>query len=455
MGMSKEVVEFGSKGLTALKDEVKSLETAIADTQKANTKFSRQINDGTWERHSKRLATARKELVGIRVENERLQRLAQRQQLDSRYGRLAGGAMYFGQRFGGTLANAAQGAGSSLLGAVAGIGAPLAVGALAKRGFEGTAGAARLDMELTRLSRNVAHDLLPALNLLTDTIGRVNRARDATRAGRGTASDYAISYGARAAMLGAGFVGANFITRGALGRGVMSAGRLGGGYAMSGFNAARGGAQAFGSMGGFGSSSMGWAAPALGITAAGAYGASGTISQARSNKRVQGAMRGEWTPEQYDRISGFADRIRAISDPIQRQAALEKVMQRQAQAALEIRKRQEKRGGFGAFFGAEDRRLYESNATMAFAARGLLEEARGGKKFGRPGDDGSMLRVEGAGVRQASGDLYQELAEGFAQRGGISEQQQGESLYDKAANAVIDLRDSLLGPIEAFMRVFS
>lgn len=201
MAFTKEVVEFGWKGLSELKSEVKSTGEEMERMRKSNTKLTQSLSNGRFEKYGKQLRNVREELKGVRQEEERLQRLATKQRLQGTHGRFLGSALYYGQRLGG--------AGGMLHGAVSGIGSGLGaigvglgVGALAQRGLSGTATEARLGNAVDRLSRVVASDLAPMVEKLTNVIAGISESQMRIDSGKGTLGDKATAYGFKGAAYG-------------------------------------------------------------------------------------------------------------------------------------------------------------------------------------------------------------------------------------------------------------
>lgn len=427
--LSKEVIEFGQTGLKEIKAAVKDMKAEMTDTYKATEKLKTSMKDGTYARAARQYDNAKKALAGFRKEQEAiaknfqkgrdsitnaLQRNQIRTAYTQRYGRLGGAAamaaMDYGRPIGRGLALAGRGIGSlaqSGLGVAAGLGAGVSIGALANRGFQGTAAAAKLDHELTRLARSISSDILPVMTALSSVLSRITGARENVRAGKGGIGDYATTlgfYGLLGGGISVGGIAAtafakNQIVRAFPGASAAAASRFGTGAA-----AARGmGAAALGTAGRF--------AGPIGVAYAGYEG----IQYARHynpyenrfddpkmreqlEKRRQATDKRNWFQRNFPNVS-YAVGQSGGGPPGDRD------QNKQDSRSWGVRQSD-------AFFEFSNRNLPGGNPFY-----GAFHSTRGpgGKNEPKKVDDGMRI-VQGAGERRSSGDLYEELASGFAQK---------------------------------------
>ncbi len=432
MAFSKEVIEFGQKGLKELKTEVRDLKEEMTKTHKANDKLRQQLSDGTWEKHAKRLQSARTAMAGFRREQEALQRTASRTLLDSRYGRVGGAIAFHGGGVARGIGGAVSGIGGGLFGAAAAFGAPLALGAMANRGFQGTAAAARLDMEFTRLSRHVANELLPAITALTNFIARFSNSADKVRAGTATRGDYGNNLLRKSLYAGAAWTAVS-----AMGfRPASWAASMAANYGGQLFNAARAGipreAETLAVRGGSrGAGAMLGAIGGAGIPLLGAGYSQYSDYRALRKSRNQAGVSDADTASQQDLIN----EIRSLS-PAEQAKRLELESQGAKNAVGHYEGMRGRQSGFKRFVDKlmdqplmagfspnyvgsklgliDDPNKMQAGHLNALSRQRVIEAMKRGELPG--GNDATgMMMVAGAGERRGLTDVHQELAESIAQ----------------------------------------
>ncbi len=189
--LTSEVIEFKSTGGDSLVQQYEKLQAESLKLKVQTGQLQQQLKDGTFLKQANDIQKATAAVGKLREEQRKLWDDSRRQVMQQRYGQTLGGGLYAAQKYGGRAAEVGRALGGGALATVAGFAAPLGVAALANRGFSGTSHAANLDNEFTRLSRHVASDLIPAMDLLTKFVNRINRASDRIRAGNGGLLDHA------------------------------------------------------------------------------------------------------------------------------------------------------------------------------------------------------------------------------------------------------------------------
>lgn len=413
--LGREQVEFKAIGLKELIDQAKELENQTKATREANRKLNRSLADGSYVRAAKDYDKAARALREVRREQSLIAAQIRRDDLMRKYGRVGGLGAYYGgaamSRLGGA-GRALGGAGSSLLGGAAALGATVSVGALASRGFSGTAAAAKLDQSFERLSRSVATDLLPAMDALSNIISKISNARENVRAGKGTLGDHATSIASDALLYGGSALAIGklmgFSAGGMLGGAVGAAGRLGK-FALSGPGAM-----------------------VLGGAAAMYEGSKLGSQQDRLNALQSVGIKGgkrhyfeQFTDEEFGRVRGLVDEVRGISDPTARKKRIGE-LQDANRADIAGHDDLINRSALNPrwLMNYEGDQQKRSDLRLRKAALSRLKlEAEGGEAFTTKGSNNMML-VQGAGERRSSGELFEELSSATAKLIGT---QQGES----------------------------
>lgn len=431
---SKEVVEFQAKGLDVIQAETKAMEKAVDDLRKANRRLKQEMRDGSWEKQSRSYAAAQRELRQVRAETERLAKAQRMASLRGQYGRLGGTAAYYGGRMQ-QVAGGIGGGFSGMVGLAGSVGVPLGVGALASRGFSGTAAMSKLNMEIDRLSRHIATDLLPLLEGFSRNLSRINQARDATRAGRGTFGDRVLSSSLNVQNI-LGAFGANMLIRRT------------GGYAM---NAGR--------LANVGRAGFGFAARSPGPTAAiggGLYSINEGLTERSRERRMQELSERQsngnrirfaanFTPEEYQQVKGIISQAENIKDPDQRKRAIERYIETTRAKQEALGKRIDDKSIFGKMFNSSDEREQYNRLGLRLNAAQRMKLSPG--SIGEPT---GMKIVEGAGERRSGAALYEELASSVAQMSGNNSKgtTTADSVVD-ALNAVHSTLQSLLNPLQS------
>lgn len=406
---------------------MKSTGNAVDDLRKKNAALRKALTDGTWQREAKALSKARQELKLYGQEQERLQRQAQRQMFSQKYGRFGGAVAYGASRLkgaGGGVLNAASAGLGGLAGTAGMFGAALGAGALISRGFSGTSAAARLDMEIEKLSRTFAEKLMPVMNSLTNNISRINQATDRTRAGKGTFGDRAVSSLADPMNL-IGAYGAY--------RGVRA---IGGGSTATGAGRMFAGARAVGG-GPLLAATVGIDMMRRGFAIGGMTDRQNELSSVTVRRDGSKRFTNQMTGEEWAKAKDITDEYGKLKDPGERAAFLKRQKEFE-QRRLKRFERETKwtwaptnltdvgnnvRGFFGAW-GGDTEEVKDTRRTRMRA----VDRLAAGET---PNGIGSnMMQVLGAGERRGMTDLHQELAEQIAQKMGGATDGQGSTLDD-------------------------
>lgn len=407
VGFSKEYIEFAfnKASLKDLKTEVESTEGNIKRLQKSNAQLVKDLNSGGFTRYAAKLREAKKELIAVRMEEEKLQRLATRQRLTGQYGRLGGNVAYWGQRAMAAGRPALGEGARAALGFAGTVGAPLAAGAMISRGLSGTAAAARLDMEFEKLSRTIANLALPAVTGFTNFMNRVNNARDKANGG-GELTNKERAFAALTSKEGiyggAALAAASYMGYRPLAHIMTSAGNAGR-FAIAN-PLMTGGALAM----------------ARGLQI---YNQDDRISALRNKDATK------FTQGEFDQVGGLVQQFKYQKEGERAEwvkralAANRRILDRHD----ELFNNPSKPGNFiagmwGNTFGDSQERRNELLLKRRALER-LQSEAAGGKMFsdGSSIDRGDgfnplQMMVQGAGEKRASSDLHQELAEQIAQK---------------------------------------
>lgn len=448
---TREIVEFSSHGLDQLEAEVKSTGNAVEDLRKKNAALRKALTDGTWQREAKALTRARGELKLYANEQQRLQNIAKRQAFDQRFGRF-GGVAYHASRMrgaaGSSLGMASAGF-SGMIGTAGMFGAALGAGALISRGFSGTSAAARLDMEIEKLSRTVAEKLLPVMSALTNNISRINQASDRTRAGTATFGDRVMDAATDPVNLIGAYLGYKGLQR------------FGGGTARAGIGRIAGGFAA----GTAGRAVMMNPATALFAGSAWMFGqgfASHSYEQRydQLSKRTYGRdgkakFHSPLTGEEQQRFEYLIRNYAAAGDQGKdylRQRR-EYASERLAEVEKKIADHRPSRSIYNPMkvfrgFGNAATGGWEDERQKWMMERNVIDRLRAGEQLNAGGGMNSlMLQVQGAGERRGLTDLHQELAEQIAQKIGVK-QGEGDTLVDRIVNSInvlVNIGNSLLG----------
>lgn len=405
----KEVVEFGQTGLKEILAMAKDLETQAKSTTKATEKLNKAIGSGAYTKAISQYKQAQKALEGVRKEQEKVTVAFKKHQQVQQYGRFGAFAVRNAGAIGAGFGAAGRGIGrfaSSGLGVAASLGAPLAIGALANRGFQGTAAAAQLEAQFTRLSRTVANDLIPVIMGISKITGKIANARENVQAGRGSTGDYATS----AMLWGGGALGALKVAS----------------Y-FGGFSASGAAGQAVGYAGRTLLGAARFAVSAPGPVAAMTLGAysmyrgyelgnqedrlNDLTSRKSRNGRV--AYDNQFTRDEYGKVKNLNEGALTIQDPEKRLSYIQRELKRTETKYNELDEKTNRswynpRLYTSALFGSDPDKLQDLRLRKISLER-MGNAAKGGEAFTDP--DASINRiVEGAGERRSSGDLYEELA---------------------------------------------
>lgn len=450
--LSKEVVEFGQTGLKELKDGVKDMKSEMTNVYNATEKLKRSMASGSYSRAVTQYEKATKALAAFRKEQDQVAKNFQRDRLRqsyvNSYGRAGGTLAYAASQYGGGAIRGIRSgiaqAASSGLGIAASFGAPLAVGALANRGFQGTAAAARLDMEFTRLSRVVAQELLPAMSAVTNAIAGVTRASYRVKAGTADRSDYATNLGRKAVLYGGSLLAlrgiGNFAFPGTTGAIASAAGRATTGLARAGVSAV-GAVSSLGAIEGLAGTAArfsGRAAGPVGLAYALAEGGRAREYDRGEAIKNRGTGTGDadtpsdkvWVESVNKMSPGKRDKF--IRDHMKELYAKDRVLSERAQNRGWLTT---KLASLGIGAGQGD----VEEQTNINRRLNVAEKLQKGTLKGQ----GTGLQiVAGAGERRDSSGLNQELAEAVAQRIGDDKQESGDSpnvIMQAIRDAVNDL----------------
>lgn len=454
---AREVVEFSSSGLDKLEAEVKSTGNAVEDLRKKNAALRKALTDGTWQREAKALSKARGELKLYANEQQRLQNIAKRQMYDQRFGRFGGGLAYGASRLrgvGGGVLNAASAGFSGALGTAGMFGAALGAGALISRGFSGTSAAARLDMEIEKLSRTVAEKLMPVMNALTNNISRVNQASDRVRAGKGTFGDKVVDRAVSAIVPGSMAMAA---WGGVSAMGFRPAAHMGAGISRiaSGFAAGSAGRAAlmnpatWAFAGSAWMLSQGWDAASFDDRYRDLSTRTIGKGQTRFNFGLSDDERQRFGYLIRNADAAGPDRAEYLKNrrayASERLAEVEKKIADHRPSRSIYNRNKAVRGFFQAATGG-----WEGERQKWMMERNVIDRLAAGEQLSGGGLGPLTMRVQGAGERRGLTDLHQEIAEQVAQKLSGRRQEEGDTTIDRIINSInvlVNIGNSLLGAL--------